>query len=54
VGEDDDLITFLSSLPPRRRASALKAALRAGGMPAAADESFLDEDLAATLNDFLK
>lgn len=54
VGDDDDLITFLSNLPPRRRASALKAALRAGGMPAAADESFLDEDLAAALNDFLK
>ena len=27
VGEDDDLIAFLSSLPPRRRAQALKLAL---------------------------
>jgi len=54
VGEDDDLITFLSRMPPRRRASALKAALRAGGMPAAADESFLDEELDSVIDDFLK
>jgi hypothetical protein len=54
VGEDDDLIAFLSNLPPRRRTTALKAALRAGGMPAAADESLLDEDLSGLLDDFLK
>ena len=31
-GEDDDLIEFLSQVPLRRRASALKTALRAGGL----------------------
>ena len=54
VGVDDDLITFLSRMPSRRRASAIKAALRAGGMPATAGESFLDEDLASVIDDFLK
>ena len=29
-GEDDDLIFFFSDIPERRRAAALKAALRAG------------------------
>jgi hypothetical protein len=33
-GEDDDLIKFFSQIPLRRRPSALKAALRAGGMSA--------------------
>lgn len=30
-GEDDDLIFFFSDIPERRRAAALKTALRAGG-----------------------
>ena len=29
-GEDDDLIAFLEAIPPRRRAAALKTALRSG------------------------
>ena len=55
VGEDDDLIAFLSNLPPRKRATALKAALRAGGMRTAAivDEN-LDDELAAAADEFLK
>lgn len=31
-GRDDDLLAFFASLPPRRRASAVKLALRTGGM----------------------
>ena len=55
VGEDDDLIAFLRNLPPRRRATALKAALRTGGMslvPMADDSS--DAELFAAIDDFLK
>jgi hypothetical protein len=55
VGEDDDLIAFLSNLPPRRRASALKAAIRTGGMGLGLAEADRSEDeLLATLDDFLK
>jgi hypothetical protein len=55
VGEDDDLIGFLSNLPLRRRASSLKAALRTGGMslgPLNDDSS--DDELLAVIDDFLK
>ncbi len=55
AGEDDDLIAFLSNLPPRRRALALKVALRSGGMqidPMRNDS--LDDELAAAADDFLK
>ena len=31
-GEEDDLIFFFADIPERRRAGALKAALRAGGV----------------------
>jgi hypothetical protein len=55
AGQDDDLIHFLSSLPPRRRALALKVALRSGGMQngLVIDES-PDDELAAAADDFLK
>ena len=55
VGEDDDLIGFLSAIPMGRRALALKAALRSGGLQTAgfADES-LDDELAAAADEFLK
>jgi len=55
VGEDDDLISFLSGLPPRRRASALKAVLRTGGMGShlvETDDS--DDEFLAAIDDFLK
>ena len=48
VDQDDDLIKFLKNIPPRRRASALKSALRAGGMQSAGpgndpeDDEFMD------------
>ena len=54
-GEDDDLIAFLKGLPSRRRAAAIKAALRSGGVQAGifVDDS-TDEELFAALDDFLK
>ena len=53
--EDDDLIKFFQSIPKRRRASAIKSALRAGGMQAAEAEHVEDDEaLAASVEDFLK
>lgn len=54
-GEDDDLIAFLGGLPARRRAAAVKAALRSGGVQAGGfkDDS-ADDELFAALDDFLK
>lgn len=55
VGEDDDLIAFLRQIPPRRRASAIKAALRSGGMSLSqADVDYPDDELLSALDDFLK
>ncbi len=55
VGEDDDMIAYLSNLPPRRRASALKTALRTGGMrPGLAEANSSDDELLAAIDDFLK
>lgn len=55
VGEDDDLIAFLSQLPPRKRAVALKAALRTGGVTLnPLDDGISDAELLAAIDDFLK
>ena len=55
VGEDDDLIAFLSQLPPRKRAVALKAALRTGGVTLnPLDDGISDDELLASIDDFLK
>jgi hypothetical protein len=55
VGEDDDLIAFLGKIPARRRTSAIKAALRSGGMVLnQADDSNSDDELLSALDDFLK
>ncbi len=54
-GEDDDLINFLYSIPKRRRAAAIKSALRAGGMQSTGAEDMEDDEaLAASVDDFLK
>lgn len=54
-GDDEDLIAFLKSIPKRRRAAAIKSALRAGGMQSARAEAAEDDDaLAASVDDFLK
>jgi hypothetical protein len=56
VSEDDDLIAFLSKIPARRRVSAIKAALRSGGMSLnpADDGSNAEDELFSALDDFLK
>jgi len=55
VGEDDDLIAFLNTLPARRRASTIKAALRNGGMGfGLTNDDSSDDDLISALDDFLK
>lgn len=46
-GEDDDLITFLDSIPARGRAAAIVAALRAGGVDVVAEEMAEDDELLA-------
>lgn len=55
VGEDDDLIAFLGSLPRRQLAMSLKAALRAGGANLKqSDTTDSDHELFAAVDDFLK
>jgi hypothetical protein len=43
-GEDDDMIAFFESLPPRKRRAGLKAALRAGGMQTVRVEDLSDDE----------
>jgi len=52
-GEDNDLLRFFTNLPSRRRAAALKAALRAGGMTAQVNHAEVDEDLSDAAADLL-
>ena len=55
VGEDDDLIAFLNTLPARRRASTIKSALRNGGMGfGLTNDDSSDDDLISAIDDFLK
>lgn len=55
VGEDDDLIAFLSHIPVRRRASAIKSALRTGSLGLGQAETEPAEDeLLSSLDNFLK
>ncbi len=54
-GEDDDLLTFFKSIPPRKRWTAVKAALRAGGMQTVKAAELPDDDeLAAAVENFLR
>ena len=48
-GEDDDLLFFFSDIPERRRAAALKAALRAGGVSRKAGSVSITDDLDLTI-----
>lgn len=55
AGEDDDLIAFFRQIPARRRVSAIKSALRSGGMGSALiPDSISDDELLSSLDDFLK
>lgn len=50
-GEDDDLIKWFESLPPRGRAKAVKTALRSGGVQVESDgEQVSDDDLDAAFD----
>lgn len=54
-GEDDDLIAFFNTLPPGRRVSAIKSALRSGGMQAPhVTNADLENELIFAATDFLK
>ena len=48
-GEDDDLLFFFAGIPERRRAAALKAALRAGGVSLKAGYVSTTDDLDLTI-----
>ncbi|PKO01251.1 MAG: hypothetical protein CVU42_00130 [Chloroflexi bacterium HGW-Chloroflexi-4] len=48
-GEDDDLIAFLSSKRPRKRAIAVKTRLRLGKIESAEDYSNQSDDLDQTI-----
>lgn len=55
VGEDDDLIAFLSKLPPRKRAVSLKTVMRTGGVSLSqVEDDSSDAELLAAIDDFLK
>lgn len=43
-GEDDDIIAFFESIPPRKRVRAIIAALRAGGMSQVQAQNIADDD----------
>jgi len=48
-GEDDDLLFFFAGIPERRRAAALKAALRAGGVSLKSGYVSTTDDLDLTI-----
>lgn len=52
-GEDDDLIAFLEGLPVRRKASAVKTAMRSGSLGAPLDADGDDAEMLAALDEFL-
>lgn len=53
-GADDDLITFFSTIPGRRRVAAVKMALRSGNMQLAMAANLPDdEELADALDEWL-
>jgi len=52
-GEDDDLIAFLEGLPARRKAAAVKTAMRSGSLGASLDAGEDDAEMLAALDDFL-
>jgi hypothetical protein len=52
-GEDDDLITAFRSVPPRKRAAFIKAAMRSGGLQINVDGLPDDSELADSLENFL-
>lgn len=55
AGEDDDLITFFRQIPTRQRVSAIKSAMRSGGMTTnLLSDTISDDECLSSLDDFLK
>ena len=52
-GEDDDLIAFFAPVPVRRRAGAVKQALRSGKLQVNLDDLPSDDDIEAQLDSLL-
>ncbi len=52
-GEDDDLIQVFQTVPARKRAAFIKAAMRSGGLQINVDGLPDDSDLAESLDAFL-
>jgi hypothetical protein len=53
-GEDDDLIRFFERAAPRQRGTALKMALRAGGLnDQVIDDGLTEAELTAAMNGFV-
>jgi hypothetical protein len=52
-GEDDDLIEIFRSVPSRKRAAFIKAAMRSGGLQVNVDGLPEDSELAESLENFL-
>lgn len=52
-GEDDDLIEVFQSVPARKRAAFIKAAMRSGGLQVNVDGLPDDSELADSLDNFL-
>lgn len=52
-GEDDDLIQVFQTVPARKRAAFIKAAMRSGGLKVNLDDLPDDSDLAESLDNFL-
>jgi hypothetical protein len=55
AGEDDDLIQAFQSVPGRKRAAFIKAAMRSGNIQAvSSDDLPSDDELAQSIADFLE
>jgi len=50
--EDDDLLNFFSQIPMRQRASAIKIALRIGGIPSSQKAADTQDDLSESTDNF--
>ena len=53
TGEDDDLLMFFTGIPNGRRATALKIALRAGGVSLFDGSPKTNDDLDETIQDLV-
>lgn len=52
-GEDDDLIVYLDAAPARKRAAAIKTAMRSGNIDAATLDDLPDDEILDAFEDLL-